>query len=225
MPDKCVDLVLTDPPYGIGSDRNLRANTQYGHALAPSHDYGVGHWDRAIPDGACFREIRRVSSHQIVWGGNYFTAHLEPSPSWLVWDKVTGDNGYADCELAWTSHDSAVRYFRWQWKGFLQERMGGEKEFRYHPTQKPVPLFVWCLQRFSQPGDLILDPFAGSGTTALACHALGRRFICIEREPEYVGVARQRLRDAQAQGDLFREAGGTAPTTGSMPCRQVEMEL
>jgi site-specific DNA-methyltransferase (adenine-specific) len=106
-----------------------------------------------------------------------------------------------------------VRYFRWQWKGMLQEQMGSLKEDRHHPTQKPVPLFKWCLEKYSKPGDLILDPFAGSGTTALAAHALDRRFVCIEREAEYCEVARNRLRDAQMQTDLFLDSAKQDPET------------
>lgn len=213
LPDKSVDLVLTDPPYGIGADKNVRANTQYGNALAQSKDYGVKNWDYKIPDYEYFKEISRISKHQIMWGGNYFTAHLQPSSCWLVWDKVTGNNGYADCELAWTSFSFAVRYFRYQWKGFLQEKMGDCKEERCHPTQKPLPLFKWCLNNYSKEGDLILDPFSGSGTTALACHTLKRRFICIEKEAEYVEVARNRLKVEQSKLDLLRD--GANPECGS----------
>ena len=72
-----------------------------------------------------------------------------------------------------------------------------------------MPLFKWCLANYSKPGDLVLDPFAGSGTTALACHALNRRFICIEKEAEYVEVARNRLRDIKSQLDLFRDGAKT----------------
>ena len=234
IPDGLCDLCLTDPPYGIGADRNLRANTQYGNALAQSRDYGAGNWDGAIPDGSVFAALRRVSKHQIVWGGNYFTAHLVPSSCWLVWNKVTGDNDYADCELAWASFGSAVRYFRYQWKGFLQENMGAAKEERYHPTQKPVSLFVWCLLRYTQPGDLILDPFCGCGTTALACHKTGRRFICIDREQKYIDIAQQRYADLVAQQELFGnqdaragqgECPGTACNSASPKAAQVTMEL
>jgi DNA modification methylase len=143
---------------------------------------------------------------------------MPPSEYFLVWDKAQTVPSFAECEYAHSTFPIPAKVFRYSIH--LHNHSA-----KYHPTQKPVPLFQWCLSLASQPGDLILDPFAGSGTTALACHALGRRFICIEREPEYVEVARQRLRDAQAQGDLFRESVGTAPNTGSAPCYQVEMEL
>lgn len=228
--DKSVDLVLTDPPYGI----NVAASSKVGgNNLAAATNYGAVKWDSAIPDDHLFNELRRVSKNQIVWGGNYFAAALGNSPAWLVWDKLRTGN-FADCELAWTSFGFAVRRFSWLWNGMLQQNMGAFKEHRYHPTQKPVPLFNWCLKLCSKPGDVVLDPFAGSGTTALACHALGRHFICVERELEYVNIARNRLRDAQAQLSLFggREngtGGGSENSAqqlkGNMPAESVEVNL
>lgn len=221
MGDKSVDLVLTDPPYGIGESGGRTAGrNRTGHAFnvkrklhLPPKRYPVTSDVR--PADSTLMEMLRVSTHQIVWGGNYFCAVLGDGPCWLVWDKDnTGD--FADCELAWTSFGSAVRRFRWKWNGFWQEDMS-RREARHHPTQKPVPLFKWCLSKYSKPGDLVLDPFAGSGTTALACHALGRRYICIEREKEYVDIARNRLRELQAQGDLFIPDGANSSDSGSGP--------
>ena len=135
-------------------------------------------------------------------GGNYFCENLSNSSCWLVWDKVTGGNCYADCELAYTSFKSAVRLFTFMWKGMFQENMK-EKEERIHPTQKPLPLFQWCLENYSKEGDLVLDCFSGSGTTAVACHNLNRRFICIEKDPEYHAASVERLNREQAQMRLF----------------------
>jgi DNA modification methylase len=185
-----VDLVLTDPPYGIGADRNLRANKQHGHAVAPSKDYGIGKWDK-IPSAETFRIVFDASREFIIWGGNYFGA-LAPSSCWLVWDKDNGDNGYADCELAWTNLDRAVRKFRHRWMGMLQENMK-EKEERYHPTQKPTEVMRWCIGLASEP-QVILDPFMGSGTTLRAAKDLGRKAIGIEIEEKYCEIAVRRLR-------------------------------
>lgn len=74
---------------------------------------------------------------------------------------------------------------------------------KIHPTQKPLKLFEWCLQKFSNENDLILDCFSGSGTTAVACHNLKRRFICIEKDKEYYDASVERLKNAQAQLKLF----------------------
>jgi site-specific DNA-methyltransferase (adenine-specific) len=200
LPDKSVDLVLTDPPYGIG-ESNGKNDSRSCLAKVTSFTYKT--WDNNIPSPEFFLEIKRISKNQIVWGGNHFAAHLGNSPCWLVWHKDNGDNDFSDCELAWCSFSSTIRYFMWRWHGMLQGQMGWRKEIRIHPTQKPLPLFKWCLVNYSKPGDLVLDPMCGSGTTALACHALGRRFICIDKEAEYVTAARNRLLQFQAQGDLF----------------------
>lgn len=195
MPDGFVDLVLTDPPYGIGVDRTMakQGGTKYGKAAAAKAYYESTGWDDVIPNADVFAEILRISKHQIIFGGNYFTEYLPPSSSWLVWDKVNGDNGFADCELAWTSHKSAVRLKRYMWNGMLQQDMKN-KEQRYHPTQKPTALMRWCLSRYSKKDDLIYDPFMGSGTTARACKDLGRNYIGSEISKEYCEISEKRLR-------------------------------
>jgi DNA modification methylase len=187
--DRC-DLVLTDPPYGIGADRNLRANRQHGRAAAPSKDYGAGGWDAAPPDAETVRAVVAAGLHAIVWGGNYFG--LPASAGWLVWDKDNGKNGYADCELAWTNLPQAVRRIRYRWMGMLQEHSGADKEHRWHPTQKPLPVMHWSLGHVPD-ARTVLDPFAGSGTTLRAAKDLGRRAIGIEIEERYCEIAAKRL--------------------------------
>ena len=195
LPDKCIDLVLTDPPYGIGESKGK--NKSRGK-LAPAKDYGNKDWDNATPSGDVFAEIIRVSKHAIIFGGNYFVEHLANSPCWIVWDKHNGENDFADCELAWTNFKTAVRKYDWVWAGMLQQDMKN-KEIRIHPTQKPVGLFMKILQDYSNENDLVLDCFSGSGTTAVACHNLHRRFICIERDKEYCEASIKRLEEARKQ--------------------------
>jgi len=190
MPDKSVDLVLTDPPY---SDNFLK----FDYSTGRKHKGGLGgikhhfispHLSE-IPDGRCFLEMYRVSKNQIIWGGNYFA--LFPSSCWLVWDKENTAN-FADAELAWTSFQTAVRIFKYKWSGMLQGDMS-HKEIREHPTQKPLPLMMWCIENYTKPGDTVLDPFMGSGTTCVACKKLGRNYIGIDKEPQYVAIAEKRL--------------------------------
>jgi len=219
------DMILTDPPYGVGWDKRAAWGSDN---CAPVGQYGRQLWDSTPPDTKTMDEIRRVSKNQIVWGGNHFAAALGNSSCWLVWNK-DNTGGYADCELAYTNFPSAVRMFTWRWNGMLQQEMGSRKETRYHPTQKPVPLFVWCLLNYSKPGDLIIDPYSGSGTTALACHKTGRRFICIEREREYHEIAQQRYADLVAQQELFgaqntMEAGETAYNSRSTQPEQLSLD-
>ena len=212
MPDKCIDLVLTDPPYGIGEAAG-KNKTRGGGAFGgkkhnvPARDYGNLDWDNARASDAVISQMCRVSKNQIIFGGNYYADLLDPTSCWLVWDKDNGGNDFADCELAWTSFKTAVRKFKWRWNGMLQEDMR-HKEERIHPTQKPVPLFVWILERYSKPGDLVLDPFLGSGTTAIACLRTGRHFIGIEKHEPYFIMAQERIDKERAQVRLFDALGG-----------------
>jgi site-specific DNA-methyltransferase (adenine-specific) len=186
IPDKSVDLVLTDPPYSVGwASRSKWGSDNCGKVT----EYGKQEWDAKTPTKEYFTECIRVSKNQIIFGGNYF--ELPASPCWIVWDKDNSAD-FADAELAWTSFESAVRIFKWRWNGMLQEDMA-HKEKREHPTQKPLPLMMWCLEKYSKPGMNVLDPFLGSGTTAVACKKLGRNYIGIEKEPAYVAIAEKRL--------------------------------
>ena len=136
-----------------------------------------------------------------IFGGNYFVEYLHNSPCWLVWDKNNTGN-FADCELAWTNFKSAVRKYLWTWNGMLQHDMKN-KDIRIHPTQKPLKLFEMILNDYRNENDLILDCFSGSGTTAVACHNLKRRFICIEKDEDYYKASVERLKDVQSQLKLF----------------------
>jgi len=194
IPDKAVDLVLTDPPYGIGesNEKNMSRG-----GLATPTDYGHYEWDSSTASDVHIAEVLRTSKEQIVFGGNYY--NLPPSSCWLIWDKDNGANDFADCELAWTSLSKAVRLKRYKWAGMLQERMGKHKEVRRHPTQKPTEVMSWAIQQTPESCNIILDPFLGSGTTAVAAKQLGRKFIGIEIEEKYCKIAVQRL----AQWELF----------------------
>ena len=136
--------------------------------------------------------MRRVSQHQIIWGGNYFAHLLPPSNGWLVWYKMGGlpPLQYSECELAWSSYESKSKVFNCRHRGFLKD---SKETLVAHPTQKPLEVIKWCLELYSKPGDTILDPFMGSGTTGVACVLLGRRFIGIERDAEYVQIAKRRI--------------------------------
>jgi DNA modification methylase len=189
-----VDAVITDPPYGLGECRQKVLSR--GKLAAPV-DYGDFDWDSTPATDEQIAEIFRVSKHQVIFGGNYF--NLPPSPSWIVWDKLNGSNDFADCELAWTSHKKAVRKFAYLWNGMIKQR----PERRYHPTQKPLSLMRWVIENYTEPGDTVLDPFAGSGTTGVAAVQLGRNFIGIEQRPDYFAIMERRIRDAQQQPSLW----------------------
>jgi DNA modification methylase len=193
-----VDAVITDPPYGIGE---ARANNKSRSCLAESKDYGVSDWDDNPPSDQLIDLIRSKSKFQTLFGGNYFT--LPPTSCWLVWDKLNGNNDFADCELAWTNWPKAVRRLQWRWHGMI--RQGNEE--RFHPTQKPLEVMKWVIE-LCPKSETILDPFMGSGTTGVAAIQMGRKFIGIEREPKYFDIACKRIEQAYAQRSLFEGANG-----------------
>lgn len=200
MADKSVDLVLTDPPYGIGAGDGCIASVG-SKKWAPRRQFATKTWDAEIPPADYFLEMQRVAKHCIIFGGNYFAHLLPPSRCWLVWDKLNGATSFADCELAWTNLPGSVRKFEYLWNG-LATQQASDKQDRVHPAQKPVGLFQAILERYAAPGALVLDPFSGSGTTAVACHNLGLDFLCIEKDPDYHAASVARLAKHRAQGLL-----------------------
>lgn len=197
--DKHFDLAIVDPPYGIGASEDKRGGKQHGKAAAPSKSYGAKKWDDSAPQPEYFEQLRRVSRNQIVWGANHFIDRMPwASPCWIVWDKLNGDNGYADCELAWASFETSVRKFEFRWAGMLQGNMA-EKEQRIHPTQKPVALYRWLLDRYAKPGQRILDTHLGSGSHAIAAHYAGVHLTACEIDPDYFREASARITRETAQ--------------------------
>lgn len=188
LEDNSVDLVLTDPPYGINI---CSTGSVGGVCLTKTTDYGIQTWDKTIPEKEVFDEMFRISKNQIIFGGNYFLDYLPSTPCMIVWNKDNSGN-FADCELAWTSFNSAVRMFKFRWNGMLQEDMKNKEE-RVHPTQKPIALFKWILENYSNEGDVILDPFLGSGTTLRACRETNRNGIGFEKEEKYEPIIRKRI--------------------------------
>lgn len=182
-----VDLVCTDPPYGIGEARGKNKSSG---KLAVAKDFGVEAWDDAPPSRWILDCLMEMSRHQIIFGGNYFG--LPASSCWLVWDKDNGLSDFADCELAWTNLPKAVRRLKWRWAGMLQENMA-EKEYREHPTQKPLEVMKWAIKQAPDECALVLDPFMGSGTTLRAAKDLGRKAIGIEISEKYCEIAAKRL--------------------------------
>jgi len=191
-----VDLVLTDPPYGI--DLDTANGSRKRGALATANDYAAVAFDDEPFDPAIILRYQRL----ILFGANHFASRLPESPSWIVWDKTAGlqskraigFNDNADAELIWTNLGGPVRILGHQWIGLMKATERGES--RVHPTQKPVALVRWLVGHFSKPGDLILDPYMGSGPVARACLDLGRRYIGIELEEKYCEIAVRRLQQA-----------------------------
>lgn len=199
-----VDLVCTDPPYGIGEagGNAMKRQRQIGgksKALADQRAYDALNWDSAPIDQQLMAAVRNAGRWQIIFGGNYYDCPA--AKCWLIWDKVNGDNDFADCELAWTNLPKAVRLIRYMWNGMLREKGAQRGD---HPTQKPLEVMKWCIGHAPQ-SETVLDPFMGSGTTGVAAIQMGKAFIGIEREERYFEAACRRIREANGDdaGPLF----------------------
>jgi site-specific DNA-methyltransferase (adenine-specific) len=185
-----VDAVVTDPPYGIASV--WKGGIGNGWARAQAQAQTRNEWDAEAPTGEFFAQMNAKASQSIIWGGNYFD--LPPSRGWLVWNKPERGFSLSEAELAWTSVDTVVRVF-----DGVRSDPGRE-----HPTQKPISVMQWCVERLPK-ARTILDPFMGSGTTGVACAKLGRKFIGIELEPKYFDIACKRIDEAYKQPRLFKD--------------------
>lgn len=182
MPDNAFDLAIVDPPYGIGIAANpvRQAHTKK-------------KWDSVIPPPEYFKELMRVSKHQIIWGGNYFP--LPETQGFVIWDKCQPEDfSLAMVEFAWSSIQSPAKMYRYS--------VQNEKE-KIHPTQKPVRLYQWLLKRYAKPGDTILDTHHGSGSNAIACLDMGYEITAYEIDEDYFKAACERIHRAQQQLKLF----------------------
>jgi|TARA_Y100000296_G_C5160266_1_gene251430 site-specific DNA-methyltransferase (adenine-specific)/modification methylase len=190
-----VDAVVTDPPYGIGAHKKRGDTGKNKHIK--QRDYYFGEWDGAKVSQNLINSLLAQSDHQIIFGGNYY--QLPQTRCWFIWDKMNGQNNYADFEMVWSNLNKSCRKISWLWHGML--RNGAEQ--RWHPTQKPLGVMQWCINHLPDDDQTILDPFMGSGTTGVAALNLGRKFIGIEKEAEYFEIACRRISDAERQDDLF----------------------
>ena len=170
--DNHFNLAIVDPPYGINI--NVSMGRRKGDKKSNYHKFAGN--DNSIPSSEYFKELKRVSKNQIIWGGNYMTDHLEPSSCWLLWDKgFSEDVTFAQFEMAWTSfNSSAKKYYKHP-----------NQLNRIHPTQKPTNLYEWILMRYTKNGDKILDTHLGSGSIAIASHNLGYELTAFELDKEY----------------------------------------
>ena len=181
------DLAIVDPPYGIGMD---------GNANWRGSKHAVKAWDSEPPSLEYFAELQRVAKKAIVWGANHFIERLPVNSScWIVWDKKNDGFSFADAELAWTNLETAVRCFRYA--------RGQDTDERIHPTQKPVALYRWLLERYAKPGQKVLDTHLGSGSHAIAAHYAGIHLTACEIDADYYEAAKARIAKGTAQLDLF----------------------
>ena len=190
FPDKYFDLAIVDPPYGINASKMTMGRGN--HQFSKDKD-----WDAGIPDETYFQELLRVSKNQIIWGGNYFTEYLPPSPHWIVWDKMNQNLSFAEGELAWVNHGNNLRIFKYY------TVQAAKDDPKIHPTQKPIRLYKWLLDKYAKPGDKILDTHVGSASSLVACRELGFKYVGFEIDEDYYRIAKKRLDAAEAQGNIF----------------------
>ena len=184
-PDNYYSLALVDPPYGIKMHGGTR---QY-------NTYEKKDWDNSIPPKEYFDELFRVSKNQIIWGGNYFIDYLNNTQCFIIWDKKQPENfSLAMCEFAWCSIQSPAKIFRYS---VLNEKN------KIHPTQKPVALYKWILDKYAKEGDKILDTHLGSGSIAIAAHDYGFDLTACELDKEYYDKAIERIKNHVSQLKLF----------------------
>lgn len=192
-PDKYFDLAIVDPPYGYGNKEtnilNFRKKEQHRECnIAPSEQY--------------FKELFRVSKNQIIWGGNYFPFIWNyGGRCFIYWHKGNPVENFADGELAWTSFDKNAKQFDYRYYGNLEGKTSTSEKF--HPTQKPIDLYKWILDKYAKQGDKILDTHLGSGSIAIACHDYGFDLTACELDKEYFDKAMQRINNHVAQQKLF----------------------
>jgi site-specific DNA-methyltransferase (adenine-specific) len=189
-PDKYFDLAIVDPPYGIEEITGKESSNNRG-AINKKRVFGIQsekfkEWDKS-PSKEYFIELFRISKNQIIWGGNYFDLPIYRCP--IVWDKCQPWDNYSKTELAWSSFNMPSSLFK------FDNRTGG----KIHPTQKPIELYKWLLNKYANTGDKILDTHLGSGSIAIACHDYGFDLTACELDKEYYDKAMQRINNHISQ--------------------------
>lgn len=195
IPDKHYDLAIVDPPYGIGFSDYERGSS----GLRVKERYTSNEkkkWDVNIPSDAYFDQLFRISKNQIIWGGNYF--NLPSYQHFIFWYKKNPVPNFADGELAWTSFKRPAKCFEYIYYG----NINSEKD-RIHPTQKPVALYKWLLDKYANQGDKILDTHGGSMSIAIACHDYGFDLDLCELDKDYFEAGKKRLENHMLQTKLF----------------------
>ena len=192
--DNHFDLAIVDPPYGNIDAIGLIDNKKKGKQATKRTNYKL--FENIAPDDEYYCELARVSKNQIIWGGNF----LGLCGGVIVWQK--NGTAFGEAEVAICSTHKSVKVFEYTWNGMIQQNMK-DKEIRIHPTQKPVALYKWLLDKYAQQGDKILDTHLGSGSIAIACHDYGFDLTACELDKEYFDKAMQRINNHTAQTKLF----------------------
>ncbi len=239
--DRSVQHVITDPPYSARVHKGVRSarvvglpdSAKYACCTRRTVDLGFDHLSPALRRGVakeCARLATRWSmafsdeDSMHLWRLSFGAAGLGHVRS-MFWDRIggapqfTGDRPAVAVEAITLVHPPGRK--RWNGGGkqgiyrfpIVQNR-GGHNP-REHKTPKPIDLMLSLVSDFTDPGDLILDPFAGSGTTGVAALRLGRRAILIERDPKYAQIARDRMMAEEQGSTLQARRAGQEPLFGA----------
>ena len=217
MPDASVDLILTDPPYGIDflsnrTDHQRRIENDKYEDFAALYPQWIEQFKRILTDTGCCcccccggggktPVSQEFTLEAIKQGFNLIQT--------VIWDKCTIGLGWHYRPSYETIVILSKSKDKYSWN---TERKDISNIVHIpniipqkgdHPTPKPVQLMEYFLDLHSKPGDVVLDAFSGSGTTAIACHNMKRRFICIEKDDQYYQQSCKRLADHQKQLSLF----------------------
>lgn len=168
--DQSFDFCITDPPYGITKSS----------------------WD-VVPNEEIFKEIFRVSKNQIIFGGHFF--NLPKKDGWIIWNKMPFLKTTNECELLWTSFLKKNKKIDFIYAGNCigTRKPDYSKKKVFFTSEKPYQFIELVLQSFTKEGDLILDPFMGTGSTGYACNNTKRIFTGIEKSTEQFKVAQEKL--------------------------------
>jgi site-specific DNA-methyltransferase (adenine-specific) len=190
LPDKAFDLAIVDPPYAWNSGNAFTSRLK---------KYGDLSFNEHRPTSEYFSQLKRVSSNQVVWGGNYFISDLHDTKCMIFWHKHQPVETYADGEIAWTSFvDKHCAIYDYKYFGAINREID-----RFHPTQKPVKLYEWLLTNYAKPGQRILDTHLGSGSSAIACNNLRFELVGCELDEDYYRAAVSRVEQASKQIRMF----------------------
>ena len=199
--DNYFDLAIVDPPYGIedkistGGGSHTKSKSKF-HQLYKENNKK---WD-VRPSSDYWEELFRVSKNQIVFGANYFGL----VGGMIYWHKNVTMPTYSTGELAWVSWLNKLDFVNIAWHGMIQHDMSN-KETRIHPTQKPVALYKWILDKYAKQGDKILDTHLGSMSIAIACADYGFDLYGCELDSEYYKKGLERIQNHINQLDIFTE--------------------
>ena len=220
LPADCAQHIITDPPYSAHVHGNARTNKQAGAGARP-HAITFDALDMATREKVADQFQRLVSRWVVVfceaeglsaWKGELESAGLE----WIrsgVWvrvgsmPQVTGDRPATGAELLAIAHQPGAK--RWNGGGrpaLWTFQIAGKNGEQFHPTEKPDDLMCALISDFTDPGDVILDPYLGSGTTLLAAVNLGRRGIGWEKKPEHYEIARRRMEGEDVRAPIGQQS-------------------